>query len=189
MDVAVHEFGHSIGLGHSSVQSAIMYPWFYGDQKYKVLPEDDRIAIEQLYGPKIKWGIYDRPTTKTTTTTTTTPRSYYPERTINREQEKEERRRRIQAERAQEERNRKLEAEKRLREESERRRLDKIRLEKEKKEKREREYQDHLNRKRNTKPPTTTSKFLFGSFKTTTKIPHKKKKTKNNSMNNENYNF
>lgn len=155
MDVAVHEFGHSVGLGHSSVESAIMYPWFYGEKNYKDLSEDDRIAIEQLYGSVTKWGYIDRPVEKSTTTTTTTPRSYYPEPTKSREQKEEERRIRIQAER---ERSRTIEAEKRLREETERRHQ--IRLEKEK---REREYQNSLNRNRNTKPTTTMSKFLFHS--------------------------
>lgn len=50
MGVAVHEFGHSLGLGHSSVEDAIMFPWYQGMQKTRDLPEDDRLAIQQIYG-------------------------------------------------------------------------------------------------------------------------------------------
>lgn len=85
MDVAVHEFGHSLGLGHSSDQGAIMYPWYHGNGVDVNLPADDRNAIQELYGAKEKtWGPVNRPTmqrtTSTTTTTTTTrrPLVYYP---------------------------------------------------------------------------------------------------------------
>lgn len=89
MGVAVHEFGHSLGLGHSSAEDAIMFPWYQGYQINGDLPEDDRLAVQQLYGAKEKqWGPYNpgarptRPTTTTTTTTTTTqtPLRYYPDR-------------------------------------------------------------------------------------------------------------
>lgn len=50
--VAAHEFGHSLGLSHSPVEGALMYPWYQGMQNgfdYE-LPEDDRLGIQHLYG-------------------------------------------------------------------------------------------------------------------------------------------
>lgn len=84
-NVAVHEFGHSLGLGHSSVHGAVMFPW-YGYRGTDELPEDDRIAIQQVYGARDgkQWGLqtdrrqYTKQTTTTTTTSTTTPRYYQP---------------------------------------------------------------------------------------------------------------
>ena len=50
--MAIHEFGHSLGLSHSSVEGSLMYPWYSmeipADSR---LPLDDRIAIQHLYGP------------------------------------------------------------------------------------------------------------------------------------------
>lgn len=94
-DVAVHEFGHSLGLGHSSVKEAIMFPWHHISYRGKdTIPEDDRLGIQGIYGPKKK--TYGRnperhiPTTTTTTTTTTPapPRRppthrYYPRKDQN----------------------------------------------------------------------------------------------------------
>ncbi|XP_075219994.1 matrix metalloproteinase-2-like isoform X2 [Lycorma delicatula] len=52
--VAAHEFGHSLGLSHSSVKGALMYPWYQGLQENFELPEDDRYGIQQLYGARTK---------------------------------------------------------------------------------------------------------------------------------------
>ncbi|XP_046391255.1 matrix metalloproteinase-2-like isoform X2 [Ischnura elegans] len=52
--VAAHEFGHSLGLSHSSTEGALMYPWYQGSMKggkYS-LPDDDKYGIQQLYGAK-----------------------------------------------------------------------------------------------------------------------------------------
>lgn len=48
--VAAHEFGHSLGLAHSSVPGALMYPWYQGLSSNYELPEDDRHGIQQMYG-------------------------------------------------------------------------------------------------------------------------------------------
>lgn len=49
--VAAHEFGHAMGLAHSQVQTALMYPTYqYVNTAGYKLPDDDRQGVQALYG-------------------------------------------------------------------------------------------------------------------------------------------
>ncbi|CAH9095352.1 unnamed protein product [Cuscuta europaea] len=48
--VAVHEIGHMLGLGHSSVEDAIMYPTLATGTRRVELAGDDIQGIQELYG-------------------------------------------------------------------------------------------------------------------------------------------
>ncbi|RXN32616.1 collagenase 3-like protein [Labeo rohita] len=50
--VAAHEFGHSLGLSHSNVRGALMFPTYsFTDPDRFSLPSDDIRGIQSLYGP------------------------------------------------------------------------------------------------------------------------------------------
>lgn len=46
--VAIHELGHALGLGHSAIQSAVMYASYTGMKQS--LTSDDTSGIDQVYG-------------------------------------------------------------------------------------------------------------------------------------------
>ena len=50
--VAVHEFGHSLGLRHSNVEEAVMYPYYTGYDPDLKLHSHDIAGIQYLYGKR-----------------------------------------------------------------------------------------------------------------------------------------
>jgi hypothetical protein len=52
VSVAAHEFGHSLGLAHSTVQGALMYPYYGGPHRY--LSADDVLGIQTIYGARVR---------------------------------------------------------------------------------------------------------------------------------------
>lgn len=53
--MAAHEFGHALGLDHSSVPEALMYP-MYRFLEGSPLHEDDVRGIQHLYGEAVGQG-------------------------------------------------------------------------------------------------------------------------------------
>jgi hypothetical protein len=52
--VVAHELGHSLGLGHSQVQGALMFPFYSGSHRF--LAQDDIDGIQETYPLNV--GIY-----------------------------------------------------------------------------------------------------------------------------------
>uniref|UniRef100_A0A8D2AL06 Matrix metalloproteinase-9 n=1 Tax=Sciurus vulgaris TaxID=55149 RepID=A0A8D2AL06_SCIVU len=50
--VAAHQFGHALGLGHSSVPKSLMYP-MYNFMEGTLLHEEDVTSIQHLYGETV----------------------------------------------------------------------------------------------------------------------------------------
>ena len=49
--MAVHELGHSIGLEHSNMKGAIMYPWYQHFEGSDFdLTDDDKLGVQTIYG-------------------------------------------------------------------------------------------------------------------------------------------
>ncbi|XP_037714565.1 matrix metalloproteinase-2 isoform X1 [Drosophila subpulchrella] len=160
LNVALHELGHSLGLGHSSDVNAIMYPWYQNNEVDGKLPDDDRHGIQELYGSKEKtWGPYrPRPTTTSTTTTTMRTMSYYPDKPVYRpnkdrerarDRQEQEQRRQAQERQEQENRRRQREWERQERERQEREREDRDRQDRERQERKRLEW-ERAERERNT---------------------------------------
>jgi hypothetical protein len=57
--VAIHEIGHALGIGHSSVANSVMYAWYRPN--HTNLHDDDRLAINSVYGirPQYKFALLD----------------------------------------------------------------------------------------------------------------------------------
>jgi matrix metalloproteinase-20 (enamelysin) len=51
-DIAAHEFGHALGLGHSTINSATMYPSVSScNAGNRTLDSDDIAGVRFLYPP------------------------------------------------------------------------------------------------------------------------------------------
>jgi hypothetical protein len=51
--VAAHEFGHSLGLDHTNIANALMFPTYSGLHRF--LEQDDIDGIQSIYGKRPQW--------------------------------------------------------------------------------------------------------------------------------------
>lgn len=59
--VAVHEFGHSLGLEHTNIYGAVMYPYYKGYVPDIKLHSDDIAGIQYLYGKTQSKNKHEKP--------------------------------------------------------------------------------------------------------------------------------
>lgn len=72
--VAVHEFGHALGLFHSNDTESIMYPFYtkIWNPRSFIMPRSDKESIRGLYGKRDRETTAINPSSTTTSATTTT---------------------------------------------------------------------------------------------------------------------
>ncbi len=71
--VAIHEFGHALGMDHSAIQSADMYAYYGGTKQ--ALTSDDTSGIQSIYGVR-KQDSFDSVATNNTLATATNINPY-----------------------------------------------------------------------------------------------------------------
>lgn len=52
LETAIHELGHGLGLGHSEVEAAVMFPSYRPGQRKLELDQDDIAGAQELYGAR-----------------------------------------------------------------------------------------------------------------------------------------
>jgi len=57
VSVALHEFGHTLGLAHSTISGAVMAPYYTG--AHRTLEADDIAGIRALYGAGTRWSAWE----------------------------------------------------------------------------------------------------------------------------------
>ncbi|GMN41695.1 hypothetical protein TIFTF001_010928 [Ficus carica] len=78
--VAVHEIGHLLGLGHSSVEESIMYPTISSRTRKVELASDDILGIQELYGANPNYNSSSTPSTTTQQSETSDGGDHHPSR-------------------------------------------------------------------------------------------------------------